>query len=77
MTIHLEELQNGYTNCSMCKHMEAGVHSREAEDKTWRHTATPAHLRIICVGCKHVTLVKPGTINLKGPYIGARTWKGG
>ena len=65
------ELQDGYSVCPMCKFGKASVHSREAVEKTWLGAAMPAHLRIICMGCEHVALVKPGTIELTGLYIGA------
>ena len=69
----MKKLQDGYDVCPMCKLDKASVHSREAVDKTWWNAAIPAHLRVICMGCSHVALVKPGSITLTGLYIGAAT----
>ena len=71
--IYPEELQEGYKACSMCGFTKASVHSREATKKTWWNLAEPAHLRIICLCCEHVTLVKPGTTKVTGLYIGVGT----
>ncbi len=68
----MKELQDGYDVCPMCNFGKASVHSREAVEKSWLVTAEPAHLRIICMGCNHVALVKPGTVELTGLYIGAQ-----
>ncbi len=69
----MKKLQAGYSVCPMCNFEKASVHSREAMPKGWWSAVVPEHLRVICMGCSHVTLVKPGTIKLTGLYIGAGT----
>ena len=67
------DLQAGYSVCSMCGFKKASVHAREKMKQSWPPIDRVAHLKIICMGCSYVTLVKPSTIKLTGLYIGAGT----
>ena len=53
------DLQNGYSGCSMCGFDKASVHSRDKMKQSWPSIDRVAHLRVICMGCEHVTLVEP------------------
>ena len=69
----MKELQDGYNVCSMCRFRKAHILAVEAAPKTWWSAARTEHLRITCMACEHVVLVKPGTVEVTGLYIGVGT----
>ena len=71
------DLQEGYERCASCGHEKASVFYRAEVPETrgvfWgiSEKSYPEYLSITCLGCHRKVHVKPGTVKLTGPYIGA------